>query len=564
MDRTVHCIFLDFYRKIIEHPEWISEEVVNSGSLYDGMDQGRIYRILPDTREYEKLEISLGEASLDELIGYLDHSNIWWRRNAQRLLVDRQDATTVAKIKTFMDATTPVGVVHGLWTLDGLGDFDRQLIKKALSHDVAGVRENAIRISEIHKDEFSELESILISMMADPDAKVRFQLLCTLGYFESVESADARMKLLFNDVEDPWVQLAALSATKPDPLRLVDQAVDRFGNNHSAGTLSLFENLSRSVGKTENEDEINGIIGLVVMETNPKNDWWRSAVMKGLSETVPGGQQINISSTHLNGLNSLVSEKTAPEVRASALQLINSLGYLDNSSSLISLGLKVANDPSYSTEFRVDAVRILAWSDADAHSQLFQELIVDGDSESLKLAAVNALEYTSEIKDTEFLLSQWKNLSPNERDKAIDVFRSSEKRQKQLLNAISVGTVQASVLGWRRTVRFLNSSNDEVRNLARSVLEGNETISDSTWLQYQEVLALDGDPVKGAEVFAQSCAMCHQISGQGGVNYGPDLAAVSNRNKSGIMIDILKPNRSISDGYDLWLIEDQKDSLILE
>ena len=39
---------LDYYRKIIEHPEWLSDEVIQSGDLYVGKDQGRIYRISPE------------------------------------------------------------------------------------------------------------------------------------------------------------------------------------------------------------------------------------------------------------------------------------------------------------------------------------------------------------------------------------------------------------------------------------------------------------------------------------------------------------------------------------
>jgi Iap family predicted aminopeptidase len=36
---------VDYYRQIIEHPEWMGEEVVKSGKLYNGSDKGRIYRI---------------------------------------------------------------------------------------------------------------------------------------------------------------------------------------------------------------------------------------------------------------------------------------------------------------------------------------------------------------------------------------------------------------------------------------------------------------------------------------------------------------------------------------
>jgi putative membrane-bound dehydrogenase-like protein len=42
---------LDYYRRIIEHPEWMSDEAVAAGGLYDGHDKGRIYRITPEGTE---------------------------------------------------------------------------------------------------------------------------------------------------------------------------------------------------------------------------------------------------------------------------------------------------------------------------------------------------------------------------------------------------------------------------------------------------------------------------------------------------------------------------------
>ncbi|NIV14988.1 MAG: hypothetical protein GWN62_28150, partial [Aliifodinibius sp.] len=68
--------------------------------------------------------------------------------------------------------------------------------------------------------------------------------------------------------------------------------------------------------------------------------------------------------------------------------------------------------------------------------------------------------------------------------------------------------------------------------MAREILEGNETISDSVWQQYQEVLTIKGDPIRGEMVFSRACSSCHQLSGRHGINYGPDLSAVRNRSKS--------------------------------
>jgi putative heme-binding domain-containing protein len=217
----------------------------------------------------------------------------------------------------------------------------------------------------------------------------------------------------------------------------------------------------------------------------------------------------------------------------------------------------VAVDPNKDSGFRADALKVLAWSDADGNFTLFQSMLDGQENTALRQQAIKSMQLTTRSETGEFLIAQWKNLTPAERDLAVNVFNTSPERQMQFLKAVESNQIQASTLGWGRTVRLLNSRNVQVREMARRVLEGNETISDSVWQEYQQVLTLDGNANQGAAEFQRSCASCHQISGNNGISFGPDLSAVRNRNKSGIMIDILKPNRSISDGYDLWTLEDK-------
>jgi putative membrane-bound dehydrogenase-like protein len=114
---------VDYYRQIIEHPEWMGEEVVRSGQLYNGHDMGRIYRISSTdskTPGWTK-GLQLGNSTSTQLVAHLSNPNSWWRLNAQRLLVDRQDKNAVPLlIKMAQNTSSPVGRLHALWTLEGL------------------------------------------------------------------------------------------------------------------------------------------------------------------------------------------------------------------------------------------------------------------------------------------------------------------------------------------------------------------------------------------------------------------------------------------------------------
>lgn len=163
---------VDYYRQIIEHPEWMAEEVVKSGALYNGTDQGRIYRITPAGTKpltWTK-DLHLGDATNEELVEKLAHPNIWWRRNAQRLLLDRGSEQAVPiLVQMAQNTTSPLGRLHALWTLQGLGQLRPELIWQALQDPVPGIRENAIRLAELHLDTAPDLAEALLALQANTD-----------------------------------------------------------------------------------------------------------------------------------------------------------------------------------------------------------------------------------------------------------------------------------------------------------------------------------------------------------------------------------------------------------
>ncbi|PYU67992.1 MAG: dehydrogenase, partial [Acidobacteria bacterium] len=120
---------IDYYRNTIEHPEWMAADTYHAGYLYNGQDRGRIYRIVPDSQKPLPLpkNIRFGQAADAEIVQQLSSPNIWWRRTAQRLLVERHhDEAVPLLVHLLRDSPSPLGRVHALWTLDGLGKLDRK------------------------------------------------------------------------------------------------------------------------------------------------------------------------------------------------------------------------------------------------------------------------------------------------------------------------------------------------------------------------------------------------------------------------------------------------------
>src|SRR5204863_2365975 len=85
---------VDMCRCVIEHPDFVPDELKRRPDLRLGDDRGRIWRIVPaDTspkRERGDRLPMLSKQSSDDLVPLLDHPNAWQRETAQRLLVERE------------------------------------------------------------------------------------------------------------------------------------------------------------------------------------------------------------------------------------------------------------------------------------------------------------------------------------------------------------------------------------------------------------------------------------------------------------------------------------------
>ena len=85
----------DFYRLVLEHPQWIPNDVEERIDLRSGSDRGRIYRIYPDGTTPRSIP-NLASKTTSQLVAALDSPNGWQRDTAQQLLV-RQNHKSAAQ-----------------------------------------------------------------------------------------------------------------------------------------------------------------------------------------------------------------------------------------------------------------------------------------------------------------------------------------------------------------------------------------------------------------------------------------------------------------------------------
>ncbi|HZT29058.1 MAG TPA: PVC-type heme-binding CxxCH protein [Bryobacteraceae bacterium] len=542
---------LDFYRLMIEHPEWMSTQAQKSPDLTKGIDRGRIYRIVPDGGLDRVKNLHLGSASNQELVKELANPNIWWRRTAQRLLMDRKAVDAAPDLERLAQGPSAVGRLHALWTLEGLGRLETPLIEKALADPEAGVRENAIILAEAHLAAQPALAGKLLAMTDDPDAKVRLQLLATLGYLHTPAAAAARGKLLARDLEDKWFQVAALSAGSDEAARTFAGLA---GGQASPGRESLLHSICAVIGTRQKPAEVQGVLQKVASVQSADAQWWRTASLEGLGL----GMRVHHGGVTPAGQETLLKLTTGTDVpvRRAALRLLQITGLPKGAAAQTALAhaAAAAADPQADAEVRADALTLLALADPRPQAALLEKLIDPHQPEQVETAAVRAYGRISGTQPAVFLLKNWREMTPAVRSAAADAMFLEKDREQILVKAMQDGAVQPWTLDFRHRHRLIMADDPEIRGAARPLLEQSPAEREAVVSRYQSAADQRGDSAHGRQVFRSVCAKCHRLEGYG-AEVGPNLLTVHNQPKQSLLRDILIPSESIAQGYEAYVIE---------
>ena len=556
---------VDYYRKIVEHPEWMDEGTILSGQLYDGNDRGRIYRISAQgTPEADWLDtVDMTGMSDGALVDLLGHGNGWWRMHAQRLLVDRQ-AIGVGPVLARMvrGDERAFARLHALWTLQGLGLLEADVLRAALSDAHPGVRAQAVRLAETLDETYGAalFENDLIAMVDDADPKVRFQLLLTLGDLSTDRAAAARDRLLERDLSDSWVQIASLTAGATPNFEAIVRAVRTFGDQVEGRP--YVRRVAALTGVSGSEADIReGIRFALASRGNGCSE-----VLDGLADGLgrrtlrrPGGGAPDIDS---DGLLHAFYAEADPDIRRGLLALLRHAADIDIDPVR---AMAFAASHAEPTARRTDMLALVEMGDAGEVVLALRNLVTRSASEAkVQEAAVRVLGRVPGDDVGRFLLDAYARLSAGARGEALNALFRSESRMQLLLDAVEAGDVSRSALGWNRRVRLMRDTEGAVKARARSLLRAPDASRVSVMHAYEAALDVSGDAGRGQAVYFSVCARCHGFAGSedtgSAVFFGPDLGTVRHWSPRALLEAILVPERTIADGYELWRLERQSDA----
>ena len=198
------CMYIvDMYHGIIQESNWTKDgtylrKEIKKRGFDKNVGRGRIYRLVYDGIKPDKTVPNLLNLPLTGLVKYLSHPNAWWRETAQKLMVVRGDKSVVPALNdVLLKSTDQLARIHALWTLDGLKALDKKVLLTVFNDKDAKVRQAAVWASEerIRKGD-EQLVTALETLINDPNADVRYQVLLSVRYSKSPKAASIVKDLL--------------------------------------------------------------------------------------------------------------------------------------------------------------------------------------------------------------------------------------------------------------------------------------------------------------------------------------------------------------------------------
>jgi len=285
-------------------------------------------------------------------------------------------------------------------------------------------------------------------------------------------------------------------------------------------------------------------------------------VLDGLADGWPKGAAPDFTDAQKAELGEVM--KALPvELRDRLLALADKWGRRDlfaaEAAGMIDAIAARVTDGKLPVEERVAAARrLFRIEDTPAAVGKITDLITPLAPPALVVGLLDALSESRSPETASRVLSKWANLTPATRRGGIALLMRRPAWTRTLLESIETGALARTDLAAEHWQQLKLSPDREIAARATKLeATGPGAVSADREAMVLKLLPLAdrrGDPAKGKAVFANLCAKCHAMEGQGG-KVGPELTGIGARSRKDILLEIVDPNRSVEANFRMWQVK---------
>lgn len=513
---------------------------------------GRIYRIQAKSAKPAS-KFDLAKLSSDELVGMLADKNDWFAREARRILAERRDKKTYARLEKQISRGNPHLALQSLWVLYASGGFNNTLAAAWLSHRDEHIRAWTVRLLGDAREVSPGIRRQLVTMAkADASPIVRRQLACTVNRLPGTDALPILDGLLGrdSDVDDPQIPLLLWWAIESKAV-LQREGITKLFKSPVAMARPLvrkhiLERLARRFAAEGTEQDFAVCAQLLKAAPSPTET---AILLKGMELGILGRRFDKIPEP----LSAWFAE--AWERSNRNVNLVR-LGLRLGDARARSAAVEFLDDTQATEKDSIEIVEALGQSAETGALPKLLVLFTNSPSPKLRNAALSALQNFPDPGIAQPLADSYGSLSRDLRTRVRSVLCSRPAWASVLVGTVERGVIPAQeiTLDEVRQMALLKDakltqrmekvwgkikpdSPEEKRNFINEV---------KLVLKPSGAAGRDakGNPEAGRQVFAQTCGVCHKLF-DAGTAIGPDLTTTDRRNTDVLLQNIVNPGAYI-------------------
>ena len=518
----------DMYRQVIEHPDYLPEEIRKRTKFEAGREMGRIWRVRGKDMVMDKG--ALADASTEQLSDRLVGPNGWTRETARRLLVEKgrgpEPLVFTAPSKFHRNNPRWFRVCH---TFAPLSDGE---LESALAERIEGSDEAVLEILAEDLAAGRRGPALLVKMGAPPRKQWDFDVLRYVLALGEVRDDAVAVPLLVKACEgnhgERWMIAALISSSAGREMAVLRGLL---ANPENKGSLPSFEPLStmyaETLGRADSKREIDSIETLLGMLAG--YDYSARALMAA-AYAKGRGIRLTVSCEAMQTLlrETGVAVSHSERVPDAAITLLAQTSWVIGGGTL----LKAATSGSR------EALRALANFD---NPLIPREL--------LRAASLQGTPFGADGKAIP------RGVAIERLAELATVCLARESFHGTVLDAIEEGSFPLTALTAQQKQRLRESKEPSIRERAAKLFA--QPAAGDRMKAYDEAkkaLALIPLPAHGREVFRNVCASCHRLDREGH-DVGPDLFDIRNQPKENILFHIIAPDAEIAPAFAAYACE---------
>lgn len=573
---------VDMHRAVIEHPNWVPDELKDRADTWWGNRAGRIYRLVPAAEELVADELpdrqttaasttDLAALETSQLVRLLGSPNRWRRTTAHRLLLERAwlaeqafpEGPTVkaaeelgvaaghiaAELRRWFEAersrselsVPAASLVRGLWLLRAIGQLRPEDLRQSISHPSFGVRAAVaeLAIGGLPQSESAELVD---QLAIDPDPAVRLPLILALiaapPLPQTATWVAAALTPEVADAADSAQWLGKAAASLPDPVaeELLGHLAKLELATHPTAR-SAVEHLAERFGWQQQPDALR-----LLLSRDTLSQWQATSSDRPTSPAL----DLPPAATWLIGLQrrgATVDQRLQATLDQTAQDRLEALWQ----HAALSVQQSEADQ-----RIRQQALRVLATGPAAQLAQVGLELLRDGPAELIP-ATVELLRRQAPADSAAEIVAIVPTLPPSAAAAVVGELVNRPDWTPYLIDALEQRQLAWGLLDPAARNRLARHPDADIQQRYQRLADTHQPP-----VAWQEVLARyqdalhdwrqKADPLAGRQLFRQHCASCHALEGFGHV-VGPDLSDLRTQTVESLLVAVLDPSAAIDAAY---------------